>query len=222
MFELRVFHVNLFTYKACTKFPPPHLFFPEYRKKMKIFFIFVCEYLFSWQIHVCFKGKKKNPLCYSLGCLLTLLRLIFCFCMCIFIFLPPAYSYFCCNSRLREISLLPVPHVSVLGRNCCCFRVLVPLRSLIIYYISSWIQAHYNARFSPAHDIIPPLLRSLNYDFFFQVLYKQKYDAEKGTSDYAHMKEPPDIKHAMEVNKHQSDVSTPPSEICSFVLSLYI
>lgn len=58
--------------------------------------------------------------------------------------------------------------------------------------------------------------------FFFQVLYKQKYDAEKGTSDYAHMKEPPDIKHAMEVNKHQSDVSTPPSEICSFVLSLYI
>ncbi|XP_068529872.1 nebulette isoform X1 [Anas acuta] len=40
-----------------------------------------------------------------------------------------------------------------------------------------------------------------------KVLYKQKYDAEKGTSDYAHMKEPPDIKHAMEVNKHQSDVS---------------
>ncbi|XP_031409899.1 nebulette-like [Meleagris gallopavo] len=40
-----------------------------------------------------------------------------------------------------------------------------------------------------------------------QVLYKQKHDAEKGTSDYAHMKEPPDIKHAMEVNKYQSDVS---------------
>lgn len=44
----------------------------------------------------------------------------------------------------------------------------------------------------------------------FQVLYKQKHDAEKGISDYAHMKEPPDIKHAMEVNKNQSDVSTPP------------
>lgn len=28
------------------------------------------------------------------------------------------------------------------------------------------------------------------------------------------MKEPPDIKHAMEVNKYQSDVSTPPTEIC--------
>ncbi|XP_064018601.1 nebulette isoform X3 [Pogoniulus pusillus] len=40
-----------------------------------------------------------------------------------------------------------------------------------------------------------------------KVLYTQKHAAEKGTSDYAHMKEPPDIKHAMEVNKHQSDVS---------------
>ncbi|XP_009987842.1 PREDICTED: nebulette-like, partial [Tauraco erythrolophus] len=38
-----------------------------------------------------------------------------------------------------------------------------------------------------------------------KVLYKQKHDAEKGTSDYARMKEPPDIKHAMEVNKYQSD-----------------
>ncbi|XP_068002508.1 nebulette-like [Melanerpes formicivorus] len=38
-----------------------------------------------------------------------------------------------------------------------------------------------------------------------KVLYTQKHAAEKGTSDYAHMKEPPDIKHAMEVTKHQSD-----------------
>ncbi|KAJ7408618.1 nebulette [Willisornis vidua] len=40
-----------------------------------------------------------------------------------------------------------------------------------------------------------------------KVLYKQKHDAEKGTSDYARMKEPPEVKHAMEVSKHQSDVS---------------
>ncbi|XP_071591181.1 nebulette isoform X3 [Heliangelus exortis] len=40
-----------------------------------------------------------------------------------------------------------------------------------------------------------------------KVFYKQKHDAEKGSSDYAHMKEPPDVKHAMEVNKCQSDVS---------------
>ncbi|XP_028607089.2 nebulette isoform X4 [Podarcis muralis] len=40
-----------------------------------------------------------------------------------------------------------------------------------------------------------------------KVLYTQKHDAEKGTSSYAHMKEPPDVKHAMEVSKHQSNVS---------------
>ncbi|XP_023775959.1 nebulette isoform X1 [Cyanistes caeruleus] len=40
-----------------------------------------------------------------------------------------------------------------------------------------------------------------------KVLYKQKHDAEKGFSDYARMREPPDVKHAMEVTKHQSDVS---------------
>lgn len=44
---------------------------------------------------------------------------------------------------------------------------------------------------------------------FLKVAYKQKHDAAKGFSDYAHMKEPPDIKHAMEVNKHQSNVRTP-------------
>ncbi|XP_025319800.1 nebulette isoform X3 [Canis lupus dingo] len=40
-----------------------------------------------------------------------------------------------------------------------------------------------------------------------EVAYKQKHDAAKGFSDYAHMKEPPDIKRAMEVNKHQSNIS---------------
>ncbi|KAK2105260.1 hypothetical protein P7K49_014774 [Saguinus oedipus] len=38
-----------------------------------------------------------------------------------------------------------------------------------------------------------------------KVAYKQKHDAAKGFSDYAHMKEPPEVKHAMEVNKHQSN-----------------
>ncbi|XP_030177139.1 nebulette isoform X7 [Lynx canadensis] len=40
-----------------------------------------------------------------------------------------------------------------------------------------------------------------------EVAYKQKHDAARGLSDYAHMKEPPEIKHAMEVNKHQSNIS---------------
>lgn len=43
--------------------------------------------------------------------------------------------------------------------------------------------------------------------FFFKIAYKQKHDAARGLSDYTHMKEPPEIKHAMEVNKHQSNVS---------------
>ncbi|XP_066240696.1 nebulette isoform X2 [Saccopteryx leptura] len=38
-----------------------------------------------------------------------------------------------------------------------------------------------------------------------EIAYKQKHDAAKGFSDYAHMKEPPEIKHAMEVNKRQSN-----------------
>lgn len=41
---------------------------------------------------------------------------------------------------------------------------------------------------------------------FLKIAYKQKHDAAKGFSDYAHMKEPPEIKHAMEVNKYQSNV----------------
>uniref|UniRef100_A0A8B9YHS4 Nebulette n=1 Tax=Bos mutus grunniens TaxID=30521 RepID=A0A8B9YHS4_BOSMU len=43
-----------------------------------------------------------------------------------------------------------------------------------------------------------------------EIAYRQKHDAAKGVSDYAHMKEPPEIKHAMEVNKHQSNVSKTP------------
>ncbi|ELW71432.1 Nebulette [Tupaia chinensis] len=38
-----------------------------------------------------------------------------------------------------------------------------------------------------------------------EVAYKQKHDAAKGFSDYAHMMEPPEVKHAMEVNKYQSN-----------------
>jgi hypothetical protein len=41
----------------------------------------------------------------------------------------------------------------------------------------------------------------------FKVAYKQKHDATKGFSDYSHMQEPPEVKHAMEVNKRQSNVS---------------
>ncbi|GCC20957.1 hypothetical protein chiPu_0000129 [Chiloscyllium punctatum] len=37
--------------------------------------------------------------------------------------------------------------------------------------------------------------------------YKQKYDAEKGKSHYSIMKEPPNVKYAMEVSKHQSGVN---------------
>ncbi|XP_006141676.1 nebulette isoform X2 [Tupaia chinensis] len=40
-----------------------------------------------------------------------------------------------------------------------------------------------------------------------EVAYKQKHDAAKGFSDYAHMMEPPEVKHAMEVNKYQSNIS---------------
>lgn len=42
-----------------------------------------------------------------------------------------------------------------------------------------------------------------------KIAYKQKHDAAKGFSDYARMKEPPEVKHAVEVNKQQSHVSTP-------------
>uniref|UniRef100_A0A8C4RRB4 Nebulette n=1 Tax=Erpetoichthys calabaricus TaxID=27687 RepID=A0A8C4RRB4_ERPCA len=37
--------------------------------------------------------------------------------------------------------------------------------------------------------------------------YKHKYEIEKGKSSYSSLKEPPDVKHAMDVHKHQSDVS---------------
>lgn len=53
-----------------------------------------------------------------------------------------------------------------------------------------------------------------NQPFFLllKVAYKQKHDATKGISDYAHMKEPPEIRHAMEVNKRQSNVRNPNSD----------
>ncbi|XP_029330476.1 nebulette isoform X1 [Mus caroli] len=40
-----------------------------------------------------------------------------------------------------------------------------------------------------------------------EVAYKQKHEAEKGVSDYTHMKEPPEVRRAMEVNRHQSNIS---------------
>ncbi|KAM5339651.1 nebulette isoform 3-T3 [Glossophaga mutica] len=40
-----------------------------------------------------------------------------------------------------------------------------------------------------------------------EIAYKQKHDAAKGLSDYARMREPPEIKHATAVSKHQSDIS---------------
>ncbi|XP_048223907.1 nebulette isoform X3 [Perognathus longimembris pacificus] len=40
-----------------------------------------------------------------------------------------------------------------------------------------------------------------------EVAYKQKHGAAKGLSDYAHMKEPPEVRHALEVSKHQSNIS---------------
>lgn len=41
----------------------------------------------------------------------------------------------------------------------------------------------------------------------FQTNYKKKFVKEKGKSNYSIMLEPPDVKHAMEVAKKQSDVS---------------
>uniref|UniRef100_A0A4X1TT66 Nebulette n=1 Tax=Sus scrofa TaxID=9823 RepID=A0A4X1TT66_PIG len=40
-----------------------------------------------------------------------------------------------------------------------------------------------------------------------EIAYKQKHQAARGFSDYAHMKEPPEVRHALEVTKHQSNIS---------------
>ncbi|XP_077010444.1 nebulette isoform X1 [Tamandua tetradactyla] len=40
-----------------------------------------------------------------------------------------------------------------------------------------------------------------------EVVYKEKHSAAKGVSDYARMREPPEVKHAMEISKQQSEVS---------------
>lgn len=42
---------------------------------------------------------------------------------------------------------------------------------------------------------------------FPQKLYKQKFEKEKGKSEYNNMTVPPDVKHAMDVAKNQSNVS---------------
>lgn len=44
---------------------------------------------------------------------------------------------------------------------------------------------------------------------FLKIAYKQKHQAARGFSDYAHMKEPPEVRHALEVTKHQSNVRKP-------------
>lgn len=41
---------------------------------------------------------------------------------------------------------------------------------------------------------------------FPQKLYKEKFEKEKGKSNYNQMSAPPDVQHAMEVAKNQSNV----------------
>lgn len=43
---------------------------------------------------------------------------------------------------------------------------------------------------------------------FPQKLYKEKFEKEKGKSNYNNMAAPPDVQHAMEVAKKQSNVRT--------------
>ena len=50
----------------------------------------------------------------------------------------------------------------------------------------------------------PPHLRNSGS---FQTNYKKKFVKEKGKSNYSIMLEPPDVKHAMDVAKKQSNVS---------------
>lgn len=42
---------------------------------------------------------------------------------------------------------------------------------------------------------------------FEQKLYKEKFEKEKGKSNYNNMATPPDVQHAIEVAKKQSNVS---------------
>lgn len=44
--------------------------------------------------------------------------------------------------------------------------------------------------------------------FSLQKFYKEKFNREKGKSSYTNMKTLPEVEHAMEVNKNQSDVNT--------------
>lgn len=61
----------------------------------------------------------------------------------------------------------------------------------------------------PEKQRVNTSLSGSNLFVCWKVAYKQKHEAEKGLSDYAHMKEPPEVRHAMEVNRHQSNVSKP-------------
>lgn len=42
---------------------------------------------------------------------------------------------------------------------------------------------------------------------FPQKVYKQKFEKEKGKSEYNNMTVPPDVQHAIDVAKNQSNVS---------------
>lgn len=48
----------------------------------------------------------------------------------------------------------------------------------------------------------------LSLSVSLQKFYKEKYNQEKGKSSYTNMKTLPEVEHAMEVNKKQSDVKT--------------
>lgn len=45
------------------------------------------------------------------------------------------------------------------------------------------------------------------YVLFPQKLYKAKFEKEKGKSEYNNMTVPPDVQHAIDVAKNQSNVS---------------
>lgn len=58
--------------------------------------------------------------------------------------------------------------------------------------------------FSSSSSSLPFLSSSSS----LQKFYKEKFNREKGKSSYSNMKTLPEVEHAMEVNKKQSDVNT--------------
>lgn len=109
---------------------------------------------------MCFEQKKLLLMLFP-GLSSHLVKRIFCFSI---FFSPHLLVPLLQKQMQRNLSAECASYVSVLGGSCSCFRFLVPLRSLISYCISSWIQAHYDTRFNPAHVIIPALLRPQKYN----------------------------------------------------------